>query len=202
METGLDHLSKHDPVMRQLIATYPQPGFTPHTDYYHELVRSVIGQQLSVAAAKAIELRVRALYSGKLPSAEQVIKSNDDDLRTAGLSRPKIAYIRDLAEQVLSGTIRFDDIDSQSNDEIIASLTKVKGIGVWTVHMFLLFSVGRLDVLPMGDLGIRNGVTKLYNLSELASPTEVEHIAQKNNWRPYESIASWYVWQSLSGVPN
>ena len=118
------------------------------------------------------------------------------------MSRQKASYIQDLASKVIDGSVQFHHLDQLSNDEIIAELTQIKGVGVWTVHMFLLFCMGRLDVLPVGDLGIKNGVQKLYNLPEKPSAEEVERIAEKNNWHPYESVASWYVWQSLNNTPN
>ena len=110
--------------------------------------------------------------------------------------------MQDLAQHIVDGTVRFDTIDQLSNDEIIAELTAVKGVGEWTVHMFLLFCMGRLDVLPTGDLGIRSGIKKLYGMDELPSPDEVRLVAEKNGWGPYESVASWYVWHSLDNAPK
>lgn len=191
-----------DPVMRRLIETYPNPSFEKHTDYYSELVDSIISQQLSVKAAQAIEQRFKDLFDGTFPTPEQIVSQDIETLRSVGLSRPKARYIQDLAQKIIDGDVRFDTIDSLSNDEIIAELTRVKGIGEWTVHMFLMFCMVRLDVLPVGDLGIRNGVTILYDLSTTATPDDVRRIAETNNWRPYESVASWYVWQSLENVPK
>jgi DNA-3-methyladenine glycosylase II len=102
---------------------------------------------------------------------------------------------------VVEGTVRFNHLDALTNDEIIAELTQIKGVGVWTVHMFLIFCMGRLDVLPTGDLGIKNGIYKLYSLKEKPSVEEMENIAKKNRWHPYESVASWYVWHSLDNKP-
>ncbi len=202
METALNHLQKNDPILGKLINAYPAPGFTPHTNYYHELIDSIISQQLSVKAARTIEGRFKDLFGGDFPSPEEILTKDIEELRAVGLSRPKAGYIQDLARKILDGTVRFDTIDSLSNDEIIDELTKVKGIGVWTVHMFLIFCMGRLDALPTGDLGIRNGIGKLYNLGHSATPEEVEIIATKNNWQPYESVASWYIWQSLDNTPK
>lgn len=201
MNKALEHLAAHDPVMQRLIETYPRPTFEKHANYYQELVDSIIGQQLSVSAARAIEGRFKDLFDGKFPTPEQILTVDVETLRGVGFSRPKARYVQDLAQKVIDGEVTFDDLDEQSNDEIIAELTQVKGIGEWTVHMFLMFCMARQDVLPVGDLGIRNGVTALYGLKDQATPDDVRQVAETNNWRPYESIASWYVWQSLENKP-
>ncbi len=201
MDNALEHLSTHDPVMKRLINVYPKPKFEKHTNYYHELVDSIISQQLSVKAARAIEGRFKDLFDGDFPTPEQIITRDVEEFRSVGLSYSKARYVQDLARKIIDGDVRFDTIDSLTNEQIIAELTKVKGIGEWTVHMFLMFCMVRLDVLPVGDLGIRNGVTKLYNLDHQATPEDVRIISEKNNWQPYESVASWYVWQSLENVP-
>jgi len=201
MDKALEHLSTHDPVMRRLIADYPRPRFTKHENYYQELVDSIISQQLSVKAARAIEERFKQLFDGAFPLPDQLLTVDIETLRGVGFSRPKARYVQDLAQKILDGSVTFDNLDQQSNDEIIAELTQVKGIGEWTVHMFLMFCMARLDVLPVGDLGIRNGITFLYELDRQATPDEVAAVAEKNNWRPYESVASWYVWQSLENAP-
>ncbi len=202
MENALKHLRSHDPILKDLIERFPKPEFKKHTNYYHELVDSIISQQLSVKAARAIETRFKDLFGGSFPAPEQILEKDIEELRNVGLSRPKGRYIQDLALKIIDGTVNFDTIDSLSNDEIIAELTKVKGIGVWTVHMFLMFCMARLDVLPTGDLGIRNGIAKLYDLNNVPSEREVELIAEKNNWHPYESVASWYIWQTLDNTPK
>jgi len=201
MDEALEHLSKNDPVIKLLIETYPAPTFEKHKNYYQELVDSIIGQQLSVSAARAIETRFKALFNDQFPTPEQILEVDIERLRAVGFSRPKARYVQDLAQKILDGEVQFDTIDDLSNDEIIAELTKVKGIGEWTVHMFLMFCMARLDVLPVGDLGIRNGVTKLYELDHQATSDDVHMIADTQNWRPYESVASWYVWQSLENKP-
>jgi len=202
MKEALAHLRQSDARLLALINTYPAPNFKKHTNYYHELVDSIISQQLSVKAARTIEGRFKDLFDGDFPSPEQILDKDIEELRAVGLSRPKARYIQDLASKIIDGTVKFDTIDDLSNDEIIAELTKVKGIGVWTVHMFLMFCMGRLDILPTGDLGIRNGIMKLYQLDHVPAEREVELIAEKNNWHPYESVASWYLWQSLDNTPK
>ena len=201
MDTALQHLATNDPVMARLIASYPAPALQKHENYYHELVDSIIGQQLSVSAARAIEGRFKALFDDQFPSPEQILTVDVETLRGVGFSRPKARYVQDLAQNIIDGEVRFDTIDALTNDEIIVELTKVKGIGEWTVHMFLMFCMARLDVLPVDDLGIRNGITKLYGLDHQATPDDVRELAEKQNWRPYESVASWYVWQSLENKP-
>jgi len=202
MEDALKHLSDIDPRMRELIEQYPQPTFLPHKNYYQELASSVISQQLSVKAAATIEGRFKDLFGGVFPSPEQILQKDIEELRTVGLSRPKAGYIQDLATKVIDGTVDFSAIDSFSNQEIVNKLTTVKGIGEWTVHMFLIFCMGRLDVLPRGDLGIRNGVGKLYGFQSVPTPEEVALIAEKYYWHPYESVATWYIWQSLNNSPK
>jgi DNA-3-methyladenine glycosylase II len=201
MNDALEHLAAHDPVMQRLIETYPRPSFEKHENYYQELVDSIIGQQLSVSAARAIEGRFKDLFDGAFPSPEQILTVDIETLRGVGFSRPKARYVQDLAQKIIDGEVTFENMDDLTNDQIITELTQVKGIGEWTVHMFLMFCMARPDILPVGDLGIRNGVTALYGLDSQATPDDVARIAQTKNWRPYESVASWYVWQSLENKP-
>jgi DNA-3-methyladenine glycosylase II len=201
LQRAADHLAAHDPILAPLIAVYPLPGFTPHTNYYQALVNSIIGQQLSVKAAATIKKRFAELFGTTFPTPEQIIASDDELLKSAGLSRPKVAYIKDLAMHVLDGSILFDRFAELSNDEILAELIAVKGIGEWTVHMFLMFCMGRLDILPTGDLGVRSGIKQLYGLDSLPTPETVKEIASTNHWHPYESAASWYIWRSLDNEP-
>ncbi|HEY0965366.1 MAG TPA: DNA-3-methyladenine glycosylase [Candidatus Saccharimonadales bacterium] len=202
MDEALGHLRENDPILAELIEQYPVPSFEKHNNYYHELVDSIISQQLSVKAARTIEGRFKDLFGGEFPSPGQILEKDIETLRSVGLSRPKASYIQDLAQKILEGTVRFDTINSLSNDEIIEELTKVKGIGVWTVHMFLMFCMGRLDVLPTGDLGIRNGIKMLYEFDHAPEPREIELLAEKNGWHPYESVASRYIWLSLDNTPQ
>jgi len=196
------YLSKADPMLTPVIKKYGLCTMRPHKNYYQELVESIISQQLSVKAGASIVKKFVALFGENFPSPQAILDKNIDELRTAGLSRAKASYVQDLAQHVLDGRITFNHLDSMTNEEIIKELTAVKGIGEWTVHMFLMFCVGRMDVLAMGDLGIKNGIWKLYGFNHLPTPTEVQEIAVKNNWHPYESIACWYVWQSLDNAPK
>lgn len=202
MEKAAEHLSKHDPVLASVIASSPLCNIKPHKNYYQELVDSIISQQLSVKAARAIEKRFCALFgSSDFPSPQQILTKSIDELRSVGLSRGKAAYVRDLAQHVVDGKVKFDHLDSLSNQEVIDELVAVKGIGEWTAHMFLMFCMGRLDILAYGDLGIKNGIQKLYKLDHSPTPQEIQELADKNKWHPYESVACWYVWQSLDNKP-
>ena len=198
---GAAYLADADPILGEVIQHAPLPSFSPHKNYYQELVESIISQQLSVKAAATILKRFRELFSSDFPLPEDILTQDIEVYRSVGLSRQKASYIRDLAEKVLDGTVKFDHLDTLSNQEVIDELVQIKGVGVWTIHMFLMFCMGRLDVLPTGDLGIRNGIQKLYKLPERPGDTEITHIAQENNWHPYETIASWYIWHSLDNKP-
>ena len=196
------HLAAHDPVMARLIAEHGPFTAVPHAHYYQELVEAIIGQQLSVKAAATIRDRFVALFGGTFPDPQQILARDVDTLRTAGLSRAKALYVQDLARHIRAGTVKINQLDRFSNDEIIAELTAVKGIGVWTVHMFLIFALGRLDVLPVGDLGLRTGLMRLYQLDALPDPATCRAVADEHGWHPYESVATWYVWRSLGNAPK
>ncbi len=200
LEVGIAHIAENDMRLAELIHRYPQPTFRPHTDYYRELVESIISQQLSVKAAATIYKRFVDSFE-QFPEPNEILAREDSELRAVGLSGQKTRYIKDLASRVLDGSVRFDHLDQLTNAEIITELTAVKGIGEWTVHMFLMFCMGRFNVLPVGDLGIKNAVGRLYSLNTLPSPADIEQIAAKNGWKPYESVASWYLWKSLENTP-
>jgi DNA-3-methyladenine glycosylase II len=202
LQQAAAHLAAADPLLAPVIEKAGPPRIAPHKKYYQELVESIVSQQLSVKAARTIMNRFLALFDGgQFPSPDQLLQKDIETLRAVGLSRQKATYIQDLAVKVNDGTVQFDHLDTLSNDDVITELTQIKGVGVWTVHMFLIFCMGRLDVLPTGDLGIKNGIYKLYDLDEKPTPEAMEAIAQQHGWHPYESVASWYVWQSLDNVP-
>jgi DNA-3-methyladenine glycosylase II len=196
------HLAAHDQVLAPVIERTGLCTIRPHTNYYQELVDSIISQQLSVHAARSIEGRFRDLFGGEFPSAEQILTTDVETLRGLGFSYAKGRYVLDLAQHVVDGTVRFDRLDALSNAEVARELTAVKGIGEWTAHMFLMFCMGRSDVLPVGDLGIRNGIRTLYGLNDAPTPQQITELAAQNHWHPYESVASWYVWQSLDSTPE
>jgi DNA-3-methyladenine glycosylase II len=198
-----DYLAAHDPLLAPVIARYGLCTIRPHDSYYQALVNSIVGQQLSVKAAGTIKARFCTLFGGnELPAPEQILTRDIDELRSIGLSHSKALYVRDLAQHVVDGKITFDRLDSLTNEEILTELTAVKGIGEWTVHMFLMFCMGRLDVLPYGDLGVKNGIKALYGLDRQPTAQDVITIADTYQWHPYESIAAWYVWRTLDNEPT
>lgn len=201
LEQGVEHIRTQDALLAPLTITHGLPTFKPHGNYYQELVESIISQQLSVKAAATILGRFIDLF-GHFPTPDEILEKDFDELRSAGLSGQKTGYIRDLAEHVIEGKVRFDHLDQLSNQEIIDELTAVKGLGEWTVHMFLIFCMGRLDVLAYGDLGVRTGIMRLYGLDALPDKKVVEEIARANAWQPYASIACWYTWKSLDNEPK
>ena len=203
LEDGVSTIAKNDDAIAPYTLIYPLPTFLPHDNHYQELVESIISQQLSVKAAATISKRFVDLFEGEsFPTPEQILEKDIEEMRAVGLSGQKASYIRDLAQHVIEGALRFDKLGEQTNQEIIDMLTSVKGIGEWTAHMFLIFSLGRLDVLAHGDLGIRNGVRELYGLDAMPTPDKVRLIAEARGWHPYESIACWYIWKSLDNEPS
>src|SRR4051812_34639754 len=197
LSDGQKHLSKNDPELKALIKRYGDCLITPHTDYYSELVTSIVGQQLSIKAAAAIWQRVLVLSGGNLPTPQQLIDAKDEDLRKAGLSGAKVKYVKDLALATQDGRLDLRHIATLPNNEVIAQLTTVKGIGEWSAHMFMIFGLGRLYILPWGDLGIRKAAQNVYKMKTLPEKPDLERIAKKYKWQPYESVASWYLWKSL-----
>ena len=163
------------------------------------LVKSIVYQQLSGRVASVIFGRLVAAAGGRV-TPESILKLRPSRMRALGLSNQKTAYIRDLARHTRGGTVAFEELLALSDAEVIERLTQVKGIGVWTVHMFLIFALRRIDILPTGDLGIRNAIRKAYNLAEMPTPAEMEALAQR--WRPYCTVASWYLWRSLEPNAN
>jgi DNA-3-methyladenine glycosylase II len=167
---------------------------------YGTLVRSITGQQLSTKAAATIYGRLTELYGGRTPTPQEIIATDPQQLRAAGLSNAKAAYLRDLAEHVVDGELPVDQLAEMPDDEVIEVLTAIKGLGRWTVDMFLMFHLGRPDVLPVGDLGIRKAMQIHYGLKELPRATEMEQIAEP--WRPHRTLASLYLWESLDNRPG
>jgi DNA-3-methyladenine glycosylase II len=169
-------------------------------DHYGTLVRSIVNQQLSTAAARAIYTRLTDRYGGRTPTPAEVLKDDPEALRAAaGLSRAKVVYLRSLAEHVVDGSLDLPALDALPDDEVIAELTAIKGIGVWSAQMLLMFHLRRPDVLPTGDLGIRREAMQRYGLPELPDPATLERIAEP--WRPYRSLACVLLWQAADAVP-
>ncbi len=168
-------------------------------DAYGVLVRTIVGQQLSTKAARSIYNRLAAIFGERPPTPEELLAADEDELRAAGLSRPKIRYLRDLASHVLTGEVDFDSMHALSDEEVSARITAVKGLGQWSADMFLMFHLSRPDVLPVGDLGIRRAVERAYELPEMPDPDALRILAEP--WRPHRTLASFYLWESLDAVP-
>jgi len=202
---ALEHLRKADKVMARLLKEYGSPdgvlrrrGRRPD-DAYGALLRSIVGQQLSTKAARTIYERLTGLYEDRTPSPAEIIATDPEALRAVGLSRAKAAYLRDLAERIEDGELDLDHISELPDEEVSEQLVAVKGLGQWTVDMFLIFHLGRPDVLPVGDLGIRRAAQIAYGLDDLPDAAELERLAEP--WRPHRSLACLYLWRSLDNAP-
>lgn len=172
----------------------------PATDHYGALVRSIVGQQVSTHAARAIHTRLTDRFGGRTPTPREVLADDPEKLRAAaGLSKSKVSFLHDLAERIESGALVLEDLDGLSDEQVADELVQVKGIGQWTADMFLLFHLARPDVLAVGDLGLRRAAYNEYGLRKLPSERRFTELARP--WRPWRSVASWYLWASLRIVP-
>jgi DNA-3-methyladenine glycosylase II len=197
MRKAILHLKKADPVLGSVIDRVGAYRIEYREPSFQTLVRSIVYQQLSGRVASVIFNRLAAMLPDGKISPEAVLKLTPAKMRRAGLSKQKTAYIRDLARKTVRGKVIFEALSDLADHEVIEHLTQVKGIGVWTAHMFLIFALQRPDVLPTGDLGVRSAIRKAYGLEELPHPKQMEELAA--SWRPYCSIAAWYLWRSLEG---
>jgi DNA-3-methyladenine glycosylase II len=189
-------LLRRDPVLAALIRKHGACGLAAaqRSDHFSALVRAITGQQLSTRAAATIYARLIALMpDGVTPEA--LASLTNDQMRAVGMSRQKVAYFRDLADKALTGALPLGALDELGDDEVIAALTQVKGIGRWSAEMFLMFRLHRPDVLPVDDLGIVNAVRNVYRLRKRPTADRIRKIGEA--WRPYRSVASWYLWRSL-----
>ena len=200
------HLRAADPVLRAVIDGLDgvdglgDPRAGRPDDHYGALVRSIVGQQLSTKAARAIYGRLTERFGGRTPTPAEVLADDPDSLRVAaGLSRAKVAYLRSLAEHVIDGSLELESLESLPDDQVIAELVAVRGLGLWSAQMFLMFHLGRPDVLAVGDLGIRRAAMLHYGLAALPTPAELEAIAEP--WRPYRTLACRFLWRSLDATP-
>jgi DNA-3-methyladenine glycosylase II len=170
-------------------------------DLYGALVRTIAGQQLSVLAARAIWTKLLAYFDGRVPTPQEILDQDPETLRAAaGFSRAKVVYLRSLAEHVLAGELELERLAELPDDEVIAALTAVKGIGEWSSHMFLMFTLHRPDVLAVGDLGVRNAAMRAYDLPAPPKAAELEALAEP--WRPHRTRACLYLWRSLQNTPD
>src|SRR5436190_11906637 len=199
MKEAIEHLRRSDAVLAGIIERVGGYAIQFRDPDFETLAKSIVFQQLSGRVASVIFGRLTAAVGGEL-TPENVLNLRPARMRKLGLSGQKTAYIRDLARHARDGKVAFGTLLDLPDNEVIETLTQVKGIGVWTAHMFLIFALQRHDVLPTGDLGIRNAIRKAYGLAELPTPAEMETMAER--WRPYCSVASWYLWRSLEPDAN
>lgn len=200
---AIAHLRAADPVLARVIDSVDaelgeragRRGIDPE-DHYGALVRAIVGQQLSVKAARSIYLRLCAQFGDRPPTPQELLDAETDAMReAAGLSRAKVGFLRSLAEHVVSGELELERMNELSDEDVLAELVAVKGIGEWTAHMFLIFHLDRPDILAVGDLGIRSAIRNEYGLEELPGPAEMEQLAEP--WRPHRSTACRFLWRSL-----
>lgn len=186
---------KKDPKLAKIIKQVGSYNVKITKNRYQSLVEAIIAQQLSGNAAESILGKFKKLYKSKFPKPIEVIKTPDSKLRLVGLSKMKVSYIKDLSKKIENNHLNIRKITAYSDEFIIEQLTSVRGIGRWTAEMFLIFSLGRLDVLPVGDLGLKKGIQLMYSYDELPKEKEIEQLAEA--WRPYRTVVTWYLWKSL-----
>ncbi len=193
------HLRTVDPVVAALIEAHGPYRPRPAMDHYESLLRTVLFQQLNGRAAATIQERWMALYEGRYPTPTELLATTDESFRASGVSYQKAGYMRNLAEHVLAGRLDFEAFDALDDATVIEQITAVKGFGEWSAHMFLMFQLGRPDVLAVGDFGVRNGMRIAYGLPAMPTPTEARRIGDV--WAPYRSVGSWYMWRATEGQP-
>jgi DNA-3-methyladenine glycosylase II len=192
---GIAHLRGRDPVLCGVIDRAGPFAIKHEKDLFKSLVRAIVAQQISTAAARSIYNRLLTAVGGDAHLRSGLLRLTEDELKAAGLSPQKRRYLRDLAQKVSDDLVRIDDVPAMTNEQVIAELTQVIGVGKWTVQMLLIFSLGRLDVFPGDDLGIRTAIKRLYRKRLLPKPKQLSKYEKL--WQPYASIASWYCWRSL-----
>lgn len=194
-KTGMSTLIKHDKLLASVINHYGPISPEMHKNRYEAIIHSLISQQISGSAADSITLKLKKLYNGNIPSPTMFLKSKPAKIRAAGISAQKYLYIKDLCERIIHGDLDLDNIDKLPDEEVISILDNVRGIGRWTAEMFLIFSLGRINVFPADDLGIAKAIQKLYKTKERPKREELDKMSAK--WHPYRSIATIYLWRSL-----
>ena len=199
MQAAISQFQSCDPVIAAIIGRVGEYRMDYREPVFATLVRSIVFQQLSGKSARPIFARLEQACGGAITPAA-ILKLHPAKLRKVGLSKQKASYIRDLARRTSAGEIDFAGLDSLSDMEVVQALTKVKGIGEWTAHMFLIFALRRPNILPVGDYGVRSAIQRAYRKRKLPTPKQVQQIAKKNGWHPYCSVAAWYLWRSLDTV--
>jgi DNA-3-methyladenine glycosylase II len=194
MRKAINHLKKSDPVLRAIIDRVGPCRMEFGEPVFHSLAEAIVYQQLNGKAAVTIFKRFAAL-AGEPLTPGGIAKLTDEQMRSVGLSKQKSSYLRDMAERAIRGELNFTRLSEMTDEEVIKHLTQVKGVGVWTAHMFLMFTLKRPNVLPTGDFGVQMAIKKHYNKRKLPKPLQMEKIAKC--WEPYRSIACWYLWRSL-----
>lgn len=195
ISTALEHLRRKDPVLAKVMDQVGPFQIRHESNLFKAIVRAILAQQISTGAARSIFLRLLGAAGNEDRLREALLRMTPEELRLVGVSPQKTKYLKDLAQRVSAGTVRLDEFHLMSNDAIIAQLTEVKGIGKWTAQMLLIFSLGRLDVFPADDFGVRSAIRKLYRKRSMPSPKQLRRFERL--WQPYASVASWYCWRSL-----
>ncbi|OGU56402.1 MAG: hypothetical protein A2V66_06175 [Ignavibacteria bacterium RBG_13_36_8] len=196
LEIATNYLFTNDNVMSRIIKKFGKCNLRPRRQYFNALLKAIVGHQISTAAANAINCRLMNKFNNK-PEPKDILFTQEDELKALGLSKAKIRYIKDLSQKILDGEINLKRLSLKDDNEIINELTKVNGIGIWTAHMFLIFTLGRLNVLPYSDLGIKKAIMLNYKLKKLPNSQDVIRLAEKKNWHPYNSVAALYLWKTL-----
>ncbi len=189
------HLRQNDPVLADVMRRVGSFRLKPRRGRFESLVRSILAQQISTAVARSMLKKLQQRVAPSRITPDSLARLSLEDLRAVGLSRQKASYLHDLAQKVADGSVRLHRVHRMTNEEVIAELLPVKGIGRWTVQMFLIFCLGRIDVFAPDDFGLRSALQRLYDLPDLPKRTQAEELAAP--WRPYSTVASWYLWRSL-----
>jgi DNA-3-methyladenine glycosylase II len=193
---GINHLRKNDKVLSKLIDMLPEFYYEPRNEYAADLMTAIISQQLSIKAAATIEKRFLAKF-GEIPDLTAILEADHQEIRQLGLSNAKVVYVKAIAKAFLDEEIHFHKFDLMTDEEIIKELVKIKGVGEWTAHMFLMFTLTRPNVLPTGDLGIKRAIMINYDLPEMPTAQMVTEISNKGGWAPFNTVACYYLWKSI-----
>ena len=185
-----------DKKLKKIISSVGECKIRTISNPFEALVEAIITQQISDSAGKSISIKFKNLFGKKYPTPSDIVKLSKDEIKSIGLSRMKAEYIFDISQMIVDKKLNFKIFTKMSNDDVISELTKIRGIGKWTAEMYLIFALGRIDVFPLGDLGLINGIKKLYNLE---NPSTDDILKITNNWIPYRTIGTWYIWR---GVKN